>query len=108
MAMLRNRLFPLILILCGLFASSSFVWADDPAPVAAAVAAPVATPAVSAPVSSSFESAFQAGLNAYQKQDYAAAQTAFQQALGFRPDENSTLFNLALTSSRLGQKGWAL
>ncbi|MBX2996247.1 MAG: hypothetical protein KF681_15585 [Bdellovibrionaceae bacterium] len=51
---------------------------------------------------------FQAGIESYQKQDYSAAQTAFEAALKDRPWEASVLTNLALTHYRLGQRGWAL
>lgn len=91
--MLKTRVLTLTFILCALFATASFVRAEDPAPTE-----PAAT----------FESAFQSGLAAYQKQDYAAAQASFVQALTLRPDENSTLFNLGLTASRMGQRGWSL
>lgn len=78
------RGFPLIWLLCGLFTSTTFVWAVD------------------------FPTAFQSGITAYQKQDYAAAQSAFRQALEARPEDPSTLVNLALTLYRDGKKGEAL
>ncbi len=57
---------------------------------------------------SSFEEAFKQGVEFYQKNDYSAAQAAFEKALVFRPADVSTLTNLALTHQRLGHKGWAL
>jgi len=61
-----------------------------------------------APPPLNFKLSFQTGVDAYQKKDYAAAQTAFTQALALRPEEPSTLTNLALTESRLGHLGLAL
>ena len=91
MKLLKRSLFHLVIIFALLAASTAR--SGDPAP---------AMPVVS------FEAAFQAGVTAYQKQDYAAAETAFSQALLKRPDEPSTLTNLGLTQSKLGHKGWAL
>jgi tetratricopeptide (TPR) repeat protein len=89
----QTRIFSLIFLLCSLVISVPFARGEDP------------SPSTSAPT---FEEAFQKGIDAYQKKDYSAAQTAFLQALLIRPEETSTLTNLALTHYRLGQKGWAL
>lgn len=55
----------------------------------------------------SAETHFQQGLEAYQKQDYGAAQTEFKAALSLSSTDTNILTNLALTEYKLGHKGWS-
>ena len=87
----------ILILLCGFFLSSPLALAEE-----------TATPTPTPPPAPQFETAFQEGITAYQKKDYAAAQTAFSQALAARTDEPATLTNLGFTYDRLGQKGLAL
>jgi tetratricopeptide (TPR) repeat protein len=88
-----NRLSQFLVVLCLNFGLVSICWSQT-------------TDAAAAPPT--FAQLFELGGKAYQTKDYAAAKTAFEQALQLEPRSEHALTNLALTEFQLGQKGRAL